>query len=66
MGFIVEGGSIRMSDENVEAIWNSKISRTFREVWQLMAVTYYYWKFVHNFSALASPISDLIKMGRNL
>lgn len=64
LGFVVGGGSIRTSDERVEAIRNFKIPQTVREVRQFLGVANYYRKFVHNFSSLASPISDLIKKGK--
>jgi hypothetical protein len=61
LGFIVSGKGLTMDPEKVKAIvdWPRPTSR--KEVQQFLGLWNFYRRFIHNFSAIVSPITDLLK-----
>jgi len=61
LGFIVSGSGLRMDPEKARAIvdWPRPTSR--KEVQQLLGLWNFYRRFIHNFSAIVSPITDLLR-----
>jgi hypothetical protein len=61
LGCIVSGTGLTMDPEKAKAIvdWPRPTSR--KEVQQLLGLWNFYRRFIHNFSAIVSPITDLLK-----
>jgi hypothetical protein len=61
LGFIVSGTSLSMDPEKEKAIvdWPRPTSR--KEVQQLLGLWNFYRRFIHNFSAIVPPITNLLK-----
>jgi len=61
LGFMVSGSGLRMDPEKARAIvdWPRPTSR--KEVQQLLGLWNFYRRFIHNFSAIISPITDLLR-----
>jgi hypothetical protein len=61
IGFIVSGTGISMDPEQARAIvdWPRPMYR--KEVQQLFGLWNFYCRFIHNFSAIVSPITDLLR-----
>jgi hypothetical protein len=59
--FVVSGSGLRMDPEKASAIvdWPRPTSR--KEVQQLLGLWNFYRRFIHNFSAILSPITDLLR-----
>jgi len=60
LGFVVSGSGLKMDPDNARAIvdWPRPTSRN--EVQQLLGLWNFYRRFIHNFSGLVSPITDLL------
>jgi hypothetical protein len=60
LGFIVSSTGLSMDPEKARAIidWPRPMSRN--EVQQLLGLWNFYHQFIHNFSAIVSPITDLL------
>jgi len=60
LGFMVSGSGLRMDPEKSRAIvdWPRPTSR--KKVQQLLGLWNFYRRFIHNFSAIVSPIADLL------
>jgi len=61
LGFVVSGTRLRMDSDKGKAIveWPKPTSR--KEVQQLLGLWNFYQRFIHNFSAIVSPITDLLR-----
>jgi len=61
LGFIVSGSGLHMDPENARAIvdWPRATSR--KEVQQLLGLWKFHRRFIHNFLAIVSPITDLLR-----
>jgi len=61
LGFMVSGSGLRMDPEKAKALvdWPRPTSR--KEVQQLLGLWNFYRRFIHNFSAIVSPITDLLR-----
>jgi len=61
LGFVVSGSGLQMDPEKARAIvdWPRPTSR--KEVQQLLGLWNFYRRFIHNFSGLVSPITDLLR-----
>jgi hypothetical protein len=59
--FVVSGSGLRMDSEKAKAIveWPRPTSR--KAVQQLLGLWNFYRRFIHNFSAIISPITDLLR-----
>jgi len=60
LGFIVSGTGLRMDPEKPRAIVDWPRPKSRKEVQQLLGLWNFYQRFIHNFSAIISPISDLL------
>lgn len=60
LGFIVDCHGLRTDPSKVEAIVNYPIPKNTTEIKRLIGLVGYYRRFVKDFSALCSPISDLL------
>jgi len=65
LGSIVSGKELRMDPDKAKAIldWPSPTSR--KQVPQLLGSWNFYGRFLHNFSGIVSPITDLLKQDRD-
>jgi len=65
LGFVVSGSGLQMDPEKARAIvdWPRPTSR--KEVQQLLGLWNFYRRFIHNFSGLVSPITDLLRQDVN-
>jgi len=65
LGFVVSGPGLRMDPEKATAIvdWPRPTSR--KKVQQLVGLWNFYRRFIHNFSGLVSPITDLLRQDIN-
>jgi len=61
LGFIVSGSGLRMDPEKAKAIVNWPRPTCRKEVQQLLGLWNFYRRFIHNFSGLVSPITDLLR-----
>jgi hypothetical protein len=61
LGFIVNGKGLSMDPEKAKVIvdWPRRTSR--KEVQQMLGLWNFYRRFIHNFSAIVSPITDLLQ-----
>jgi len=61
LGFVVSGSGLRMDPEKARAIvdWPRPTSR--KEVQQLLGLWNLYRRFIHNFSAIVSSITNLLR-----
>jgi len=61
LGFVVSGSGLQMDPEKARAIvdWPRPTSR--KEVQQLLGLWNFYRRFIHHFSGLVSPITDLLR-----
>ena len=64
LGHVVGKGVIMPSPAKVESIKLCQRPLTKRQVRALLGLTGYYRKFIPNFSAISSPLSDLTKKGQ--
>ncbi len=60
LGKIVGGGQVRPVESKVEAIINFPVPTTRRELRRFLGMVGYYRNFCVNFSAVASPLTDLL------
>jgi len=65
LGFVVSGSGLKMDPETARAIveWPRPTSR--KEVQQLLGLWNSYRRFIHNFSGLVSPITDVLRQDVN-
>jgi len=61
LGFIVSGSGLKMDPEKAKAIVNWPRPTTRKEVQQLLGLWNFYPRFIHNFSGVVSPITDLLR-----
>lgn len=60
LGKIVGGGQVRPVESKVEAITNFPVPKTRRDLRRFLGMVGYYRNFCKNFSAVASPLTDLL------
>jgi len=61
LGCMVSGSGVRMDPEKARAIVDWPWPKSSKEVEQLLGLWNFYWRFIHNFSAIVSPITDLLR-----
>jgi len=61
LGFVVSGSGLRMDPEKARATvdWPRPTSR--KEVQQFLGLWNFYRRFIHDFSDIVSPITDLLR-----
>jgi len=65
LGFIVSCSGVQMDPEIAKAIVDWPRSKSRKEVQQLLGLWNFYRRFIHNFSGLVSPITDLLRQDVN-
>lgn len=61
LGHIVGGGCIRADPDRVQAIVDYPAPRTVRQIRSFLGMAGWYQRYIANFSAIASPITDLMR-----
>ncbi|GFN81552.1 polyprotein [Plakobranchus ocellatus] len=61
LGHIVGKGQLKPDENKTEKIRNLKVPTTRKEVRSVLGLLNYYRRFVHNFSAIAQPLTELTK-----
>ena len=61
VGFIVSRDGIGMDPAKVSAITEWPVPRSVKEVQQFLGFANFYRKFIHNYSAIASPLTCLTR-----
>lgn len=64
LGYIVDGNGLHVDPEKVEAILNLPTPKNTKEVRRIVGMTSWYRRFVPNFSAIVTPITDLLKKNK--
>jgi len=65
LGFIVSGSGLKMDPEKARSNVNWPLPTSRKEVQQLLGLWNFYRRFIHNFSGLVSPITDLLRQDVN-
>lgn len=60
MGFVVSGKGLRMDPDKAKAIVDWPRPKSRKEVQQSLGLWNFYRRFIHNFSGIVSPITDLL------
>ena len=61
LGFVVQGGKISMDSKKVQAVQQWPTPTCVRDVRGFLGLAGFYRRFVHRFSAIAAPLTDLTK-----
>lgn len=61
LGHIVGGGCIKADPDRVKAIIEYPIPKTVRQIRSFLGMAGWYQRYIANFSAIAAPITDLMK-----
>jgi hypothetical protein len=61
VGFMVSGSGLRMDPEKASGITDCPRPKSRKEVQQILGLWNFYGRFIHNFSAIVSPITDLLR-----
>ncbi|GFO17417.1 Pol polyprotein [Plakobranchus ocellatus] len=61
LGHIVGEGQLKPDENKTEKIRNLKVPTTKKEVRSVLGLPNYYRRFVHNFSAIAQPLTEVMK-----
>jgi hypothetical protein len=61
VGFMISGSGLRMDPDKAEAITDWPRPTTRKGVQLLLGLCNFYRRFIHNFSAIVSPITDLLR-----
>jgi len=61
LGFMVSSSGLRMDPEKAKAIVDWPRPKSRKEVQQLLGLWNFYRRFIHNCSAIVSPITDLLR-----
>lgn len=65
LGYTVSNGSIRPTDQGIEAVKKFPVPRNIRDVQSFLGLCSYFRKFVENFSIIAKPLYDLTRKNAN-
>lgn len=61
LGFVVSREGIRTNPKKVEAILNSPIPRTLRQLRSFLGLSGYYRRFVKGYADIAKPLTELLR-----
>uniref|UniRef100_A0A3Q7FIK2 Reverse transcriptase/retrotransposon-derived protein RNase H-like domain-containing protein n=1 Tax=Solanum lycopersicum TaxID=4081 RepID=A0A3Q7FIK2_SOLLC len=65
LGHTISHGEIRMDSNKVDAIKNWQAPTKVPELRSFLGVANYYRRFIFNYSAIAAPLTDLLKKDRD-
>lgn len=65
LGYIIEGGTIKPSDEKTRAVKEFPKPTDKKSVERFLGLTGYFRKFILNYAAIAKPLSDLLRKPSN-
>lgn len=61
LGYVVDKNGLHTSEEKVSAVQNFPIPKNTTEIKRLLGLVGWYRRFIKDFAAMASPITDLLK-----
>lgn len=61
LGYQVEEGTIKPTENKTAAVKNFPDPKSFKEIQRFLGLTGYFRKFIQNYSAIAKPLTDLLK-----
>jgi hypothetical protein len=64
-GHIIGNGTVQVMQDKIQAINNWPQPRTVHHIRQFLGLASYYRRFIKNFSQIALPLSDLLKVGES-
>lgn len=64
LGYVIDRDGIQPDPERVRPITELPSPKTVRDVRRLIGMAGWYRRFIHNFSSITAPISDLIKKSK--
>ncbi|KAH0743133.1 hypothetical protein KY290_031126 [Solanum tuberosum] len=64
LGHTISHGEIRMDSDKVEAIRDWEAPTKVPKLWSFLGLANYYRRFIFDYSAIAAPLTDLLKKGR--
>ena len=64
-GHIIGGGKVRVMEDKIQAIKRWPQPQTVHHVRQFLGLAGYYRRFIRRFSHIASPLSNLLKVGES-
>lgn len=60
LGHVVDNGTVRPTDK-IQAVVNFPESKTLKQLHSFMGLVSYFRKYIKNFAALATPLTNLLK-----
>lgn len=61
LGYVVQNGSIKPSDEKVKAVNNFPIPTDRKAVQRFLGLASYFRKFIEDYAVIAKPLTDLLR-----
>lgn len=61
LGHVVENGTIRPDPGRVKCIAECSPPKTVKQIRRFLGMTGWYQRYIHNYSSLAAPITDMLK-----
>ena len=63
LGHVIGGGEVQPDPEKVQAVRVYPEPKTKKDVRSFLGLAGYYWRFIPEFSTVATPLTQLIKKG---
>jgi hypothetical protein len=61
LGYVISAKVIEVDEEKVKAIKEWPTPKSITEVRSFRGLANFYWRFVKNFSTLATPLTEIVK-----
>lgn len=61
LGYVIEDGTVKPSDEKTEAVRQFPLPTTVQKVMSFLGLTGFFRKFIENYSVIARPLTNLTK-----
>ena len=65
LGHKVSQGRIHMDERKIQAILDWSAPTKVTELRSFLGLANYYWRFIKDYSKMASPLSDLLKKDKH-